>query len=86
MGGYEGMNHEAAEQLGFAPVPAEFTILTDMHYTGEQLLRVRKHEYAEAELMRLFGLTYFAAHEEALGLERRTWTVIEERLSRRLKG
>lgn len=75
---YAGMNHYAAKQLGFKPVPPKNVILIDKTYKGSKKEALLKHEAEEAHLMS-HGKTYFAAHKMALKAEHKPLTRWEKR-------
>lgn len=64
---YDGMNHYAARQLGFRPLPGKREILVSAD--SKDPLGTIGHEIDEIELMRDRGLTYWEAHRRALERE-----------------
>ena len=70
--GYEGMNHYAAVEMRFSPVPAPDVVEVSNRYHGVQRERIIKHEVKEAELMRR-GEGYGTAHKRATRAERKRW-------------
>lgn len=65
---YAGMNHYAAKEMHFKPVPPKNTIFVDKNMSRKDKVETVKHEIAECNLMKK-GMHYFPAHKKALKAE-----------------
>lgn len=66
---YSGMNHYAAIEIGFTPIPDEDEILIEKS-SIPIMKQTILHEVTEAELMKR-GMKYWNAHKIALTVEKR---------------
>lgn len=64
MGRYEGMNRQAAKELGFHPLPRKREIFVNSRYSPTWRRVIKRHEIIESRSMSK-GLSYKSAHKIA---------------------